>query len=192
MYSFYNVAAIGTLLLVIYILTDFFRNKTKNILSRLIMYTFIFYLLNVAQITTRGIVFPPQNDFTPGLQLVPFYFIGDWFNLYYSSGFDWFFWNSVKLSIYNVIMLIPLGIYLSWLFKVKRLSKAISVVFLASFTIETSQLVLGYLGFVMGRTFNVDDLILNTLGGVTGDLFTELVKRFVKGSVGERGKITGN
>ena len=29
---------------------------------------------------------------------------------------NWFFWNSVRLTLYNVIMLLPLGVYLKVLF----------------------------------------------------------------------------
>ena len=40
--------------------------------------------------------------------------------------------------------------------------------FLTTLTIETYQAIFSYFGLVMMRTFNVDDLILNTLGGVLG------------------------
>lgn len=167
--------------MILYVLIDFISNKTKNIISRVIFYSFIFYLLNVVQVTTGGIIFPPQNDSAPVLmQLIPFYFIGDWINIYRNNGFDWFFWNSVKLSFYNLIMLAPFGVYLLLLFKSKRISKSILTVFLVSLTIESSQLILGYLGFVRSREFDIDDLILNTLGGTIGYLFIALSSRFIQ------------
>ncbi|MDQ0887815.1 glycopeptide antibiotics resistance protein [Paenibacillus sp. V4I9] len=109
-----------------------------------------------------------------------FYFIGDWLSIYRNNGLDWSFWNSVKLSLYNLIMLMPLGIYLPMLFKLKRISKSILTVFLVSLTIEISQLILGYLGFVRSREFDVDDLILNTLGGTIGYLFIAFISRFIE------------
>ncbi|WP_307544903.1 VanZ family protein [Paenibacillus sp. V4I5] len=167
--------------MILYVLIDFIRNKTQSIISRVIFYSFIFYLLNVVQVTTGGIIFPPQNDSAPVLmQLIPFYFIGDWINIYRNNGFDWFFWNSVKLSFYNLIMLAPFGVYLLLLFKSKRISKSILTVFLVSLTIESSQLILGYLGFVRSREFDIDDLILTTLGGTIGYLFIALSSRFIQ------------
>ncbi|NOU87083.1 VanZ family protein [Paenibacillus sp. LMG 31460] len=181
MYSIYNAVTIGSLILILYVLIDFIRNKTKSFISRVIFYSFIFYLLNVVQVTTGGIIFPPQNDSAPVLmQLIPFYFIGDWINIYRNNGFDWFFWNSVKLSFYNLIMLAPFGVYLLLLFKSKRISKSIFTVFLVSLTIESSQFILGYLGFVRSREFDIDDLILNTLGGSIGYLFIALSSRFIQ------------
>ncbi|AOH56907.1 hypothetical protein ABE28_021390 [Peribacillus muralis] len=67
-------------------------------------------------------------------------------------------------------MLFPLGVYLGILYQVKRVHKAIIIVFLTSLTIEILQPVLSYFGFIFNRSFDVDDLILNTLGGFLGFL----------------------
>ncbi|GAF66668.1 hypothetical protein BTS2_3570 [Bacillus sp. TS-2] len=131
----------------------------------------------IAQLTTGGIAFPPQNDYGQIIQLIPFYFIIDWLRIYDYNGFDWFFWNSVKLSFYNLIMLAPLGVYLSILFQHTKISKVFLIIFLTSLTIEIAQLILGYFGFVLGRGTNVDDLILNTLGGVIGFILMQFLKR---------------
>ncbi|NOU91405.1 hypothetical protein GC102_37625 [Paenibacillus sp. LMG 31460] len=98
----------------------------------------------------------------------------------YLFAHDWFFWNSVKLSFYNFIMLTPLGVFLPLLFKLKRISKSILAVFLVSLIIESSQLILGYLGFIRGREFDIDDLNLNTFGGAIGYLFIALSSRFIQ------------
>ena len=177
LYAIYDVVVIGSLLLILYIIADFIRNKTRNLIRRIIFYSLVFYSLNVVQLTTGGIVIPPQKDFVPTTQLIPFYFIGDLFSMYRSNGLDWFFWNSFKLTFFNFIMLMPLGIYLSILFRVKRISKALLIIFLISLSIETIQFTFAYLGLVMGRGFNIDDLIVNTLGGVIGFLLFELIKR---------------
>uniref|UniRef100_A0A0M0KN47 VanZ-like domain-containing protein n=1 Tax=Halalkalibacterium halodurans TaxID=86665 RepID=A0A0M0KN47_ALKHA len=65
-------------------------------------------------------------------------------------------------------MLLPLGVYVSLLFEVNRLSRAALIVFSTSLLIEVTQLTLSGFGFVWARSFNVDDLLLNTLGGVIG------------------------
>ncbi|TYS13510.1 VanZ family protein [Rossellomorea vietnamensis] len=97
--------------------------------------------------------------------------------MYRTNGLDWFFWNSFKLTFLNMILLMPLGIYLSLLFKVKRTSRTFLIIFLVSLTIETIQFTFGHIGIVMGRGFNVDDLIVNTLGGVIGFALFGLIKK---------------
>jgi glycopeptide antibiotics resistance protein len=63
----------------------------------------------------------------------------------------------------NIIGFIPLGILLPVLFAgLERAGKTIGIVFLISLAFETIQLITG-LG-----VFDVDDLILNTLGGAIG------------------------
>ena len=65
-------------------------------------------------------------------------------------------------------MLLPLGVYLAILYNIKRLKKVILIIFMTSLTIEIYQFILGYYGFVFARSFNIDDLLLNTLGGALG------------------------
>lgn len=62
-------------------------------------------------------------------------------------------------------MLMPLGVYLAFLFKVKKKTKAYLIIFLVSLAIETIQLSFTYFGWIMERGFNIDDIIINTLGG---------------------------
>ncbi|GAA0363687.1 VanZ family protein [Bacillus horti] len=56
--------------------------------------------------------------------------------------------------------------YLALLFKWNSVKKATVVIFCSSLTIEFVQLISTNFGWLYGRAFNVDDLILNTLGGV--------------------------
>lgn len=176
MYRIYDVVALGTLFLIVYILIDFFRNKTRNLFKRVIFYSFLFYLINVWQLTLGGIRIPPYPDYRFSIQYVPFYFLWDWYRFYSYNGFDWFFWNSVKLYFYNVLLLMPFGVYISLLFNRKSMKKVLSTVFLVSLSIETCQLTLGYFGIVDGREFDVDDLLLNTLGGWIGYKVMEYIK----------------
>jgi len=89
----------------------------------------------------------------------------------------------MRISFYNFIMLMPLGIYLAVLFNVKTLKKAALIVFFVSLTIEIYQLAFSYLGLVYPRSFNVDDIILNSLGGVAGYYISKLVFTRVRGFV---------
>src|SRR5690625_875879 len=96
----------------------------------MILYSFALHILFVFDLTIGSIVIPPLKDNMLITQLVPLFFIKDLFSLYKFSGIDWFFWNSLKLTFFNFIMLMPLGIYLSVLFKVKERVKSILIIFL--------------------------------------------------------------
>lgn len=96
--------------------------------------------------------------------------------MYLADGLDWFFWNSVKLTFFNFIMLMPLGIYLSILFNISNKVKAVLILFFVSFSIETMQFFFGYFGLISGRGSNIDDIIVNTLGGFSVYIVCELLK----------------
>lgn len=65
----------------------------------------------------------------------------------------------------NVIMFMPLGILIPLAFGKKlRIREFIALCFLLSLTIEATQLVCTILG-VMWRSFDINDIIFNTLGG---------------------------
>ncbi|MFC0561515.1 VanZ family protein [Halalkalibacter alkalisediminis] len=161
------ITFLGSIVLALYILIDLISNRFKNIKKRIIFYSFIFYLIHVVHFTVGILFYPPIEDTYVKIQFIPFYFIYDLY-LLNDRGNSWYFWNAVKLSFFNLIMLLPLGAYLSLLFRINSIKKAIFITFLVSLFIESYQLILESLGFTVGRTFNVDDLILNTLGGLVG------------------------
>ncbi len=78
-------------------------------------------------------------------------------------------------------MLMPLGIYLSVFFKRKGKNKPFLTILMTSVLIEILQLILTYSGFIMGRGFNVDDIIVNTLGGCIAFSLSEVIKRNILG-----------
>lgn len=172
-YKTIHLAFVGIILLSLYVIIDLIRLKQINILRRVIFYSFLFYLIIVIELTTGGISLPPSENQFFRWQLIPFHFIYDWFLVSGGS----FFWNAVKLSFFNFIMLFPLGVYLGLLYNIKQLKKATLIVFLTSLSIEVYQFVLGYFGFIFSRTFNIDDLILNTLGGVLGFIIFKWIKK---------------
>ncbi|MFY0762099.1 VanZ family protein [Metabacillus dongyingensis] len=45
---------------------------------------------------------------------------------------------------------------------------------------ECSQLIFGFMGIVRGRSFDVDDLILNFIGGCIGYFLMILISKFSK------------
>lgn len=171
-----DVLPFGIMVLGIYIAIDLVRNKTRNLIKRIVFYSFIFYLINVFRVTTGGISVPPSPYSFVDFQLIPFKFLIDWINEFSTRGFSWFFWNSVRLSMLNVLLLLPLGIYLPILYNVKNIKKVTIYVALASLIIEIYQAIFSYFGLVfIVRTSNVDDIILNTLGGVSGYILYKIL-----------------
>lgn len=160
------VSILGTLSFLIYIIFDFINQKTTHLIKRIAKYSFFVYLIAVAHLTIGFFNFP-LVDRPVLIQLVPFFFIKAWL-LAGESG-TWFLLNSIKLSMYNLIMLTPLGIYLIVLFG-KSIKSSIKIIFFTSLLIESLQLIFCYIGLLDGRSFDVDDLILNTLGGALGSI----------------------
>jgi glycopeptide antibiotics resistance protein len=94
--------------------------------------------------------------------LKPFAEINRFYNLF-GTDFD----LKAVLNIYgNIFCFVPFGLYFSWIFKKKKrfFINIFSITFLFSLTIECIQL------FCMIGIFDVDDLILNTFGGILGYL----------------------
>ena len=88
------------------------------------------------------------------LNLVPF----RWIFETYTMGFS----RMMSQVISNMLMFVPLGFLLPVVFKNFRSAfKTTLLVFLFSFSIEAIQ-------YFIGRSADIDDLILNTLGGIIG------------------------
>lgn len=173
--SFPVFTLLGLLGLLMYAGFDFRRQAFNHLGKRSIMYSFLVYAIVVVHLTIGFVYFPPQAG-SIDIQLRPFHFINDWM-LAGQQG-NWFFWNSVKLTAYNFLLFLPLGVYLVFLFKI-RFTTGLLFLFLTSFVIETLQFVFSYAGLLFRRTFNVDDLLLNTLGGLLGMFVAYMAVRFI-------------
>lgn len=107
--------------------------------------------------------------------LVPFKEIGRFIRNRHSLGFLAVFYNIAG----NVIGFMPYGFYLPMIFK--RIQGAFPVFLLSlllSLFVETTQLLLKV------GSFDVDDLILNTLGGIAGYLVFCVVRKREKNREG--------
>lgn len=122
---------------------------------------------------------------TEWVQLVPFAFIKDFIEK--SS----FVWNDVSTYLkvlkepyfyqvfYNILLTIPFGIYLRYYFNCS-LKKTFFITFLLALFFELTQLS-GLYGIYPRpyRLFDVDDLFLNTLGGIIGYGITPIFSHFL-------------
>ena len=80
------------------------------------------------------------------------------------------YYGAVREIFLNIIMMIPFGFLYPIIRKVGIL-KTVTVVFLFSLTIESTQLLSAFWGGLASRSFDVTDLITNTFGGLVGYLF---------------------
>lgn len=108
-------------------------------------------------------LFSHNRYFTRTVNLVPF---NDIRNGYFN-----------KLDIYgNIILFIPLGIYLNIIKKNLKVYKSICIIILVSFIFEISQYV-----FRIGAS-DVTDIITNTIGGIIGIVIYFLFLKVFKGN----------
>ncbi|MCY7864614.1 VanZ family protein [Bacillus spizizenii] len=158
------------MLSLLYFIYDLIKNRKKTrFVRKLIFISFLLYLCIVYHVVLGQVYLIPEKEFSQiSIQLIPFAYLFEWVQLYNMSGLTWELINSVKLTFYNLLLLFPFGLYISLLWRNVGLKKLTILSFSTSLLIETLQLILSASGMIMVRTFNIDDLILNTLGSMFG------------------------
>ena len=176
--SFKRVAGLvlSILLLFAWIIIITVRRKQHNFLQITVQASFFIYVFAVLQLTGYFILFKEISshgwwdkmnhriETHDRVNLEPFKTI----DIYQTWG---------KQILGNFVMLLPLGIYLPLIYS--RLRKAYNffavslICFLVSVGIELLQLATSY------RSTDIDDVILNTLGGGAGFLIYQLIKSIV-------------
>lgn len=111
---------------------------------------FIVYILLLFHLLTST-----ELNTTSGLNIVPFTEI-----FRYEIGSKLFTYNVIG----NVFMFIPFGYFVSSYIKASRVSHILCISFITSLTVELVQL-------EIGRSFDIDDIILNVAGSILGFLF---------------------
>ena len=69
----------------------------------------------------------------------------------------------MKNVLGNIVLFIPYGFLASYLLKTRKVSVGVILTLIASLTIEVVQ-------YYIGRVFDIDDIILNVVGGFAGSL----------------------
>ena len=166
-----------------YLLVQYHKYGSVPLIRSSIVYTFILYLLTAYFLVILPL--PSKEEViampTKIPQLIPFSFLGDFVTYFKEANSILTFLKTpiVYTTLFNIAITIPFGIYLRYYFK-KKLSTTIIYTFLLSLYFEITQLT-GLYGLYPKayRLFDVDDLIINTLGGVLGYLITPLVTIFL-------------
>ena len=135
-------------------ITFLVKNKSKFIFYKeILMLGFIMYVIALFEVVTFQDVSWSSSNFIPFKEM-----------LRYEFGTKLFFKNVVG----NMIMFIPFGFFTSYFLKLKKIYSVFILTLLTSITIETTQL-------LIGRVFDIDDILLNILGGLIGYFIFKII-----------------
>lgn len=130
-------------------ITYLITKHKKFLLHKEIIYLLaIIYILCLFHVVTFQDINYGESNFIPFKEIFR-----------YSIGSNKF----IKNVLGNIILFIPFGFLSSYLLKNRKLGVITILTIIASGTIETVQ-------YYIGRVFDIDDIILNLLGGIIGFL----------------------
>ena len=139
---------ISLVILVSFRTTYLIKNKTHLVLYKeLLMLSFVIYILCLFQIVTfQDDISWSTNNFIPFKEIFR-----------YSIGSRLFFKNVLG----NMLLFLPFGFFISYYLKVDNYKLSLLQILIASISIEVVQM-------SIGRVFDIDDIILNVIGGLIG------------------------
>lgn len=152
-----------------------------------ILYAFLFYLtcMYCLVILPLPTIREVEAYTTPTTQMIPFRFVADFIRETKFVLTDPSTWipaltqNCFLQVLFNILLFIPMGIYLRWYFQMDW-KETLLIGFLISLFLEYTQLSGLYGIYPRGyRLFDVDDLMLNTLGGGLGFAAAPFLTRFL-------------
>lgn len=148
---------ISVIILVSFRICYLIKSKEKLILYKeLSMLIFGIYILCLFQVVTfQDDVSWATNNFIPFKEIMR-----------YNITSRLFFKNVVG----NMIMFLPFGFFTSFYLKSEKLTLPLFLTIIASVSIEVVQL-------MIGRVFDVDDILLNILGGLLGYIIYSIFRK---------------
>lgn len=165
-----NILPVLIVLIPIWIIIRLTILKRKNFTlsyHECLVNIFFIYMLVVAHITLFPIQFALPTVFH--FNIIPFYSI-------YDAIINFPISIQFRIILGNIMLFIPFGFFLGfiWTNKFNHIWTVASASFICSLAIELFQLSQN------NRYTNVDDLILNTLGGVIGYGILKLFKKYMR------------
>lgn len=166
-----------------YILYQYRKFGAIPFLRTLIIYSFVLYLMTIYFLVILPL---PSREALKNLpiyhaQWIPFQFIVDIIKeVPVSQGVVAFFKSpSIYTVLFNLVMFVPFGIYMRYYFKCSW-GKTLLLSFFLSLFFELTQLTGLYFIYPRSyRLFDVDDLMVNTLGGMIGFWISPLVSKLL-------------
>lgn len=116
---------------------------------------------------------PREFKRAPSINLIPFKDAFSDFNYMYSKG-HWKYFDLFKDMLLrnlggNFLLFLPLGVGLPLFWqKFRAFKRTLLLSFLSSLSIETIQAILSYASLIIPRAVDIDDIIMNVLGGIFG------------------------
>lgn len=130
------------------------KNKEKIYLYKEIFKLgFVIYIISLFYVVTFQDVSWSTSNFTPFKEI-----------LRYKIFSSMFFKNVIG----NMIMFIPYGFFISYFLRTNKANIIFILSLITSCTIEITQL-------IIGRVFDVDDILLNVIGGLLGYLIYKII-----------------
>lgn len=148
MESTWPMLFISVVIMVSLRITYLIKNKEPFVFYKeLLMLFFMVYILCLFQVVTfQDVSSFAHNNFIPFREITR-----------YSIGSRLFFKNVFG----NILLFIPFGLLISIYLKPKNLGIPFALTLLSSLAIEFTQM-------LIGRSFDVDDIFLNCIGGIVG------------------------
>lgn len=126
------------------------KNKVDFYLyHELIMFSFVVYIMCLFYVVTFPddlVTFPTSFNLVPFKEMMRYDLMSRLF---------------IKNVLGNLVMFVPLGFYSAYILKVYKLRYISLFIIIVSLTIEFTQL-------AIGRVFDIDDILLNIVGGCVG------------------------
>ena len=146
------VVVISAIMRLAYIIKN--DRKSFRLYEELFNLMFIVYLLVLFQLVTSQDLIGGGTNLTPFKEIFRYELM--------SSAF-------IKQVLGNIILFVPLGYFVSYYCKIKGIVGITIISLLSSVTIEIVQ-------HFIGRSVDIDDVILNVIGGIVGFLLYKLFK----------------
>lgn len=151
--------------------TKKFSSKKAVLYPLFTVYLFFMLYLLFFQRIGRDISVSYSEYISDSVNLVPFRTIGQYIHEFADSGSIWAFKNLGG----NIVLFIPIGIFLPLIWKSQRKTAGFTVTVTGIILfVELIQL------FAMLGSFDIDDLIFNVIGALLGFIILKLIWRIQK------------
>lgn len=158
--SVWPMIFIFTIILVSIRLFYLLINKKKFVLRKeLLMLCFIIYILLLYYVVTFQDNNYGTNNFVPFKEILRYKITSKLF---------------LRNVLGNILLFVPFGVFSSYIIKNKSFIPAAILGFIVSCSIEFAQ-------SAIGRTADIDDVILNTLGSIIGYMLYKIFNKFYSG-----------
>lgn len=150
------IVFVSLVALISFRLSFLYKNKVKFVLHReILLLFFAFYILCLFQIVTLSDQSASSSNFIPFREIMRYKLFSSLF---------------IRNVIGNVLLFLPYGYFVGRYFAGKSKILSTFLILLASVSIECTQL-------LIGRVFDVDDILLNVIGGILGYLLYIFIER---------------